>query len=1032
MSTISATQLTKFLTMQNNSGSADASAPEGGLHLFASGSSASNTKLYMQKEGSADVLELGASLNIAGDSGAGTVDLPSGETLTIAGGTGLDTSVSGQTVTFSMDLNELSSLGAAPAAADLLAMVDATDNSSKKVTITNLADLMAGTVATTGLSDASGVLKLDIQNMTANTSVADADLIATDDGATGTLRKMTRANFLGSAAAAFTNGLTSTTISGSSTLHVGGIATFGNGGANISATGIVSSSALSTLHRLTVDRIVAHTADINAGTIDGATIGASSQSSVKATTLSGSSTLDVEGAASFGPGKKAIIAADGGLTIDHFDANWTNAGRTVADLGVVTTVDINGGSIDGTAIGAAATSTLKATTISGSGAASFGSSVTAMGNILPDGDDAYDLGSSSAQWKDLYIDGTANIDSLVADTADIDGGTVDNVVIGGSTQAAGSFTTISGSGACTVLNVTTDKVTAATVVADTLDVNTINSITTTQNSLEIEDYNVLAGLSGSSSQLDGGGFLIGGQQGDTLGSLVWNDSNLGLRVISGSTQVLGIGGNYAGLKVTGRVSASSDLQVEGSATIEGNVLPASDDAYDLGSSAAQWKDLYIDGTANIDSLVADTADINGGTADNVIIGGSTQAAGSFTTVSGSSGAMFGSGLAVGNSKFVVAADGGLTIPHFDANWTNAGHTVADLGVVTTVDINGGSIDGATIGAASQSSVKATTLSGSSTLDVEGVASFGPGKLAVIAADGGLTISHFDANWTNAGHTVADLGVVSTVDINGGTVDNVIIGGATQAAGSFTTMSGSAGASVGTSLSVMNSRVNVVSAAGGTALMQVTGGIDLNGSLNVTTAVIVGGGYGNSGLSVDNSGNLNMDGNLKVGTSGLSSGADFAVYGDLGHEVIWDSDASNHKGINGGTLMVSGTLLMGQSSATSGYAIDIATGYGNVRADAFVTYSDRELKKDIAPIENSLDKVMKLEAVSYNMKHSNRHEIGFVAQEVAKVVPEICALDSNGIGRGIDYGRLTSLLAGAVQTQQGQIAELKAKIEKLQE
>ena len=54
-----------------------------------------------------------------------------------------------------------------------------------------------------------------------------------------------------------------------------------------------------------------------------------------------------------------------------------------------------------------------------------------------------------------------------------------------------------------------------------------------------------------------------------------------------------------------------------------------------------------------------------------------------------------------------------------SNWTNAGRTVADGGIFTTLDLNGGSIDGTTIGAAAQSSVKATTLSGSGQGDVVG-------------------------------------------------------------------------------------------------------------------------------------------------------------------------------------------------------------------------------------------------------------------------------------------------------------------------
>ena len=102
---------------------------------------------------------------------------------------------------------------------------------------------------------------------------------------------------------------------------------------------------------------------------------------ITASAISASSTLDVVGTANFGPGNDVVIAADGGLTIGHFDANWTNAGRTVADLGIVTTVDINGGSIDGTTIGAASPSTIKATTISGSSTLKMGSHISGSGQL---------------------------------------------------------------------------------------------------------------------------------------------------------------------------------------------------------------------------------------------------------------------------------------------------------------------------------------------------------------------------------------------------------------------------------------------------------------------------------------------------------------------------------------------------------------------------------------------------------------------------------------------------------------------------
>ena len=73
-------------------------------------------------------------------------------------------------------------------------------------------------------------------------------------------------------------------------------------------------------------------------------------------------------------------------------------------------------------------------------------SSTLGSDLLPSSDGTFDLGSSSAEWQDLFIDGTANIDSLVADTADINAGTIDGVTIGGSSAAAGTFTTITSSG----------------------------------------------------------------------------------------------------------------------------------------------------------------------------------------------------------------------------------------------------------------------------------------------------------------------------------------------------------------------------------------------------------------------------------------------------------------------------------------------------------------------------------------------------------------------------------------------------------
>jgi hypothetical protein len=73
-------------------------------------------------------------------------------------------------------------------------------------------------------------------------------------------------------------------------------------------------------------------------------------------------------------------------------------------------------------------------------------------DINPATDNTYDLGVTGHEWRNLNIDGTANIDSLVADTADINGGTIDATAIGATTPSTVAATTLSVSGASTFTN----------------------------------------------------------------------------------------------------------------------------------------------------------------------------------------------------------------------------------------------------------------------------------------------------------------------------------------------------------------------------------------------------------------------------------------------------------------------------------------------------------------------------------------------------------------------------------------------------
>ena len=103
--------------------------------------------------------------------------------------------------------------------------------------------------------------------------------------------------------------------------------------------------------------------------------------------------------------------------------------------------------------------------------------------------------------------------------------------------------------------------------------------------------------------------------------------------------------------------------------------------------------------------------------------------------------------------------------------------------------------------------------------------------------------------------------------------------------------------------------------------------------------------------------------------------------------------------------------------------------GDAQANMFTAVSERKLKENIQPLQGALGMVKQMQGVTYDMKATGRHDIGFIAEEMAEIAPEVCAFHANGQAAGIDYGRLTSVLVEAMKAQQIQIDELKAMLKK---
>lgn len=94
-------------------------------------------------------------------------------------------------------------------------------------------------------------------------------------------------------------------------------------------------------------------------------------------------------------------------------------------------------------------------------------------------------------------------------------------------------------------------------------------------------------------------------------------------------------------------------------------------------------------------------------------------------------------------------------------------------------------------------------------------------------------------------------------------------------------------------------------------------------------------------------------------------------------------------------------------------------------------SDRRLKTNIKPLENSLDKILKLQGVSFNWKciPNVHNQIGFIAQDVEKIFPEVVVQGTNG-DLAMANQNLVAPVVEAIKEQQKLIEEKEAKIKKL--
>ena len=610
------------------------------------------------------------------------------------------------------------------------------------------------------------------------------------------------------------------------------------------------------------------------------------------------------------------------LAAVHMEDNLTVDGNigVGGNLTVTGTTTFNGGTLN---LGNAATDNVV-----------FGGEVDS--NIIPDDDNAFDLGSSSKEWKDLYVDGVAYLDSVESD-----GGSFGNIQVGETGD--NEIDTESG-------NLTLDSAGGTVAVDDNL---TVSGDATVTGGL-VANGNVDLGDATSDTITATGRFdsdLVPSTDGARdLGTsaLEWQDL-----FIDGTAKIdtLTVDENAT---ITGSLTANGNVDL-GDATgdtitatgrFDSNLVPSTDGARDLGASTLEWKDIFIDGTAHIDTLDVDE---NAAIIGSLDVNGSKLRVGVGNTDIIVNGDMRVTGImSVGNGTVTIDE---TTVKTGSSNLHNVGIEIAGvntlgadtpIGENATIFNNGNATFAGAITAASLDISGGVDVDGTTDLDTTNVV----GTLTVtgdVAAD----------NVTINGNTVSTSSGNLTLDSNGGTTtinDNAVISGNLTVNGTTTTINSTTVAIDDKNFQVATGAADD-SAANGAGFTVESG--DGNKTFNFEATGDNWGASENLNLASGKVYKINNTSVLSATT--LGSGVVNSSLTTLGtiSTGVWQGTAIANAYIANPTMSVGGvTLTLGGTDATPAFNLSDATNYPTSSLSGTITNAQLAGSIEGTKLENS--------------------------------------------------------------------------------
>ena len=173
-------------------------------------------------------------------------------------------------------------------------------------------------------------------------------------------------------------------------------------------------------------------------------------------------------------------------------------------------------------------------------------------------------------------------------------------------------------------------------------------------------------------------------------------------------------------------------------------------------------------------------------------------------------------------------------------------------------------------------------------------------------------------------------------------------------------------------------------------------------------------------------NSNLSGSAGISNANLANSTISGVLLGSNLNALTFTDyltsGGTYTGATARTVSVAGTSINTGNTLVARDASGDFTA-GSITATQYTSTSDISLKENVSTIENALEKVISLRGVEYDRIESGEHQIGVIAQEVEKIIPEVVYGDKI---KSVAYANIVALLIEAIKEQQKEINELKKK------